>query len=75
MESIGICRTCGEPSVIKVAEKAGIMFFSCCNEKCNNYAELLVLTPFGMESVSNMIESYKKVIDEITCEKNKVSES
>lgn len=64
------CLTCGENKVIKVAENGGVDFYSCCNEHCEDYAELLVGTNGGYTNIHEMLNSYKDVIREIQDEKN-----
>jgi hypothetical protein len=66
------CKTCGEISVVGVAEKNGINFYACCNDECKVYAELLVETNGHLEDVHKMLSVYKDVIKEITDEKNRV---
>jgi len=69
------CKTCGEDTVLKVAEKNGIDMYSCCNEDCDDYAELLVMTNQGTESMHNMLNTFKNVVKDITDEKDKNTSS
>ncbi len=66
------CELCGKPTVVKVAEQHGLDMFSCCNEECIDYAELLVETNGGLESVHTMLDGFKQIVKEVTDEKNKV---
>jgi hypothetical protein len=69
------CKTCGEKTVLKVAEHGDLDMFSCCNEECKDYAELLVETNGNvLVSVAEMMDAYRNVVKEIQDEKNKVSE-
>ena len=70
------CMKCGEDSVIMVADKSGVEFYSCCNEECSDCAELLVKTPLGhLESVHKMLGAYSQVVKEIMNEKNTIRRS
>ena len=69
------CDICGETSVVQVAENCGVKFSSCCNEKCEDYAELLIETNGGFKNVHEMLNAYKDVMKEITNEKDKVRRS
>ena len=66
------CELCGQKTVTKVAENGGMDFYSCCNENCIDFAELLVETNGGLESVHTMLDAYKTVVQEIADEKDKV---
>ncbi len=66
------CKECGEPTVMRVAENNGVEFYSCCNEECSEYAELLVHTNNALQSIHIMLNGFKDVIQEITDEKNNV---
>jgi hypothetical protein len=68
------CQICGEESVVKVAEHedSHIDFYSCCNENCDDYAELLVETNGSLEYVYKMLSAYKEMVKEIVNEKNNI---
>lgn len=67
-----LCLSCNEESVIKVAENGGLDFFSCCNEKCKEYSELLVETNGRLAPVHDMLNAYREIVEELTNEKNKI---
>ena len=67
-----ICELCGEKTVIKVAENQGINFYSCCNEDCVDYAELLTETNNGLEYVHSMLNAYREMVKEVIDEKDKL---
>ncbi len=70
------CATCGEPTVVKVAEnEEGLDFYSCCNENCKVYAELLVNVQGELQSVPGMMNAYREIVKEIANEKNKLPRS
>ena len=66
------CQTCGNDTVMRVGENNGIDFYSCCNEKCNDYAGLLVETNGSLQCVHDMLNAFKDVVLEIQNEKNKI---
>jgi len=43
-----ICVKCGDRSIIPVALSDGIQFFSCVDEDCEWYAELLIMMDDGI---------------------------
>lgn len=69
------CKVCGENSILSVATNNGVEFFSCCNEDCSEYAEMLVETMEGFIYAAEMLNKFKDVVKEITNERNKVSGS
>jgi hypothetical protein len=70
------CELCGKKSVIEVArhKDLGIPLFSCTNEECVDHAELLVCMNGQMEPITDILEAYKTVVEDITDEENSVSE-
>jgi hypothetical protein len=46
--------------------------YSCCNEDCAEYAELMVESNGGLVKMYEMLNAFKDVVQEITDEKNKV---
>ncbi len=69
------CMVCGQPTIMQVASNNALDFFSCCNENCKEYGELLVETNGGLIGVVDMLESYREIVNEITDEKNRLPRS
>jgi hypothetical protein len=71
MNSI-LCPTCKEKYFVEVSiNNLNYKFYSCANEKCEDYAELFMMLKNEYVKVSDMING----VDEIKNEFTKITES
>lgn len=69
-----VCLRCGNKTIIPVAESDGVKLYSCTEEDCQWYAQVLIMMDDGIfVSRDKLLKTYFKLWDEH--EQDKIQES